>query len=250
MSAPPGWYPDAQGVTRWWDGAAWTDHVQPAVPSQSEPTQPIATQGWTPMPPMPPMPRDFGDAVDPTGAPAGATAAGEPRSSTPVVVGLAVVIVLLLAAVIAVIALLATRDQTPAAQVSSAPVAVSPSSASSSSPSSPASPTAPDGAGSPAAVTQGFFDALLKGDCAGAQRYVTGADLTGAGACDPSAFPTDLLSQVNVTVGEATVDGDSATVPVHLVPDVPGVDAGSLGLPTLTARLTRVDGAWKLTGVG
>jgi uncharacterized Tic20 family protein len=24
---PPGWYPDAQGVQRYWDGYQWTDHV-------------------------------------------------------------------------------------------------------------------------------------------------------------------------------------------------------------------------------
>jgi hypothetical protein len=28
-AAPPGWYPDAQGVTRWWDGSQWTSTVQP-----------------------------------------------------------------------------------------------------------------------------------------------------------------------------------------------------------------------------
>jgi hypothetical protein len=26
-AAPPGWYPDATGVQRYWDGRAWTDHV-------------------------------------------------------------------------------------------------------------------------------------------------------------------------------------------------------------------------------
>lgn len=34
-STPPGWYPDESGQQRYWDGEAWTDHVQggnPAVP--------------------------------------------------------------------------------------------------------------------------------------------------------------------------------------------------------------------------
>lgn len=25
----PGWYPDDRGVTRYWDGARWTEHVAP-----------------------------------------------------------------------------------------------------------------------------------------------------------------------------------------------------------------------------
>jgi hypothetical protein len=31
---PPGWYPDAYGATRWWDGWQWTPHVAP-------PTRPV-----------------------------------------------------------------------------------------------------------------------------------------------------------------------------------------------------------------
>lgn len=28
----PGWYDDGRGATRWWDGTAWTDQVQPPAP--------------------------------------------------------------------------------------------------------------------------------------------------------------------------------------------------------------------------
>ncbi|WP_425563285.1 DUF2510 domain-containing protein [Microbacterium rhizosphaerae] len=27
MSAPAGWYPDASGTLRWWDGARWVDGI-------------------------------------------------------------------------------------------------------------------------------------------------------------------------------------------------------------------------------
>jgi hypothetical protein len=30
-SQPPGWYPDAQGQQRYWDGNQWTEHVAPAA---------------------------------------------------------------------------------------------------------------------------------------------------------------------------------------------------------------------------
>lgn len=45
---PPGWYPDASGVQRWWDGTQWTEHTQapaqvPATTAQGQ--QGMATGG-------------------------------------------------------------------------------------------------------------------------------------------------------------------------------------------------------------
>lgn len=35
----PGWYPDAQGITRWWDGTAWgaAQQATPAAPAAAVP---------------------------------------------------------------------------------------------------------------------------------------------------------------------------------------------------------------------
>lgn len=38
-TTPPGWYPDMQGTTRWWDGRQWTDQTQ-AQPPAAAPTAP------------------------------------------------------------------------------------------------------------------------------------------------------------------------------------------------------------------
>src|SRR5215213_4054249 len=46
---PPGWYPDAQGATRWWDGTQWTQHTQPAAapqPAAPHADAPAQQQAW------------------------------------------------------------------------------------------------------------------------------------------------------------------------------------------------------------
>ncbi len=36
-TTPAGWYPDSQGAMRWWNGTAWTDHVQQGTSPQPAP---------------------------------------------------------------------------------------------------------------------------------------------------------------------------------------------------------------------
>lgn len=51
MSAtPPGWYDDGHGAQRWWDGAAWTEHVQPQHPETDAATALPAGSAYTPAP--------------------------------------------------------------------------------------------------------------------------------------------------------------------------------------------------------
>ncbi|CAM3988148.1 DUF2510 domain-containing protein [Smaragdicoccus niigatensis] len=39
-TTPPGWYPDQYGQQRWWDGYAWTDHVQAQTQFVPQPKRP------------------------------------------------------------------------------------------------------------------------------------------------------------------------------------------------------------------
>ena len=44
-SAAPGWYPDASGAQRWWDGRGWTDHVAAPVAAGDPYARPALPEG-------------------------------------------------------------------------------------------------------------------------------------------------------------------------------------------------------------
>lgn len=54
---PPGWFPDPRSPAqlRWWDGTAWTSHVQQSPAPAAQPSQPTSLQ--SPASPAIPLPR-------------------------------------------------------------------------------------------------------------------------------------------------------------------------------------------------
>ena len=51
MAQGAGWYDDGSGTTRWWDGAAWTEHVLPEV-TPSQPQSPFGAPAQAPHTPV------------------------------------------------------------------------------------------------------------------------------------------------------------------------------------------------------
>ncbi len=77
-TTPPGWYDDGHGALRWWDGAAWTEHV-----AQPEPETPAPEGADTPAPEGAESPAPEGTAALPPELaaefePAAATSVGVP----------------------------------------------------------------------------------------------------------------------------------------------------------------------------
>lgn len=230
---PPGWYPDAQGTTRWFDGTNWTAHTRAVAPPSSPPTGQRAA--WPAASPM---------SLQPYGTP------GPAGRSKGLLIGLGALGVLLIAGIVVTLVLLARGGDDENA-VSDTPTASDSSTTDSSTtdptgtPTTDEPPVDPDPAGSPGQTASAFMKAIFSGDCKAAEKLVTQVLLANEGSCANTEFPPELFDQVDFKIGHAQVDGDTAVVPVNIVVD--GGDTGSIPGGRVTLDMVRQGGEWKIS---
>ena len=269
MSVPAGWYNDGQGQQRYWDGTQWTAHTAPLPESAApaapaapvtapEPPAPAAPVAAAPAAPSaPPAPAAPAAAAPPApvapvtpaapaapvapAAPAapqsyGAPVAARSGSKTGLWVGLGAGVVVIGAIAVVLVMMLGGGGG--------------------------------GGSSTPEAAVESFLDAAKDGDCkamVSLMKFDEGTDegeaLEDCESSSDAGLFGEQTANMKFTVGDATIDGDSATVEVTLTMTVDYVketgytveELESFGLPasedieeTITMRLVK-DGGWKLT---
>jgi len=226
--ASAGWYSLRDGTQRYWDGAAWTEHVAPGVgvaaPQQSvtpqasvvaeAPQAPVAAEPPQASPTLavPPAAAEpwHAYAAAPSQVPPEGFAAKPKRRVWPWIVG--VVGGLIVLGVVAVIAIMMVFEKALSG---------------------------------PMDVASAFNDAYFSGDCE-AYLDVTTADFRDTdgfpGTCDEAAdlyFPTIDEDSFSITLDIVTMIGSSATV----TGSVSSIDYGD---GSVIYELVKVDGKWKV----
>lgn len=284
---PPGWYPDAQGVTRWFDGTGWTEHTQDVAP-QAPPAPPVAAPQPPAQPPATPWSQPaaseqptYAPGYPPAGPPAysppqppygqqpyGQQPYGAPTSSpqrrTGLIAALSALAVLVVVGVVVGIVLLTGGDDDDTDKAgsdtttSSQPTESEPTTGELTASSAPVTPSEPEAsevvpdpgtpAGSPEEVADGFMAAIFAGDCDAAESFVSEELIATQGSCGTSDIPTGTFDGLSYTVGTAEVTGDAATVPIDLSVDLGG-DTPGTALPgsELTLSLERSGDRWLVT---
>lgn len=214
-ATPPGWYPDGEGLVRWYDGTQWTEHSYPADPQVEATVE---------------RPRSAAPPSGPPGQP-GSTS-GPRRRGRAALVAVAAVLVLLVAAGATALVLF-LGDDDPGGDAAGDDPSSAPATPSSSPPSSsptespPPEPTPPETTPPettpppspaqpeepPGSVVRRFVDAVLVGDCAVADELTTLRLKADQGACDPTGVvPPGRRDRTDIELAPADVDGRRATV--------------------------------------
>src|SRR3546814_786166 len=215
MSNPPaGWYPDANGDSRYWDGNAWTEQTQPAgeavdlaqsdqgQPGQSQPGQSAygQQQSWQGAQQQgAQQPWQGGQQQSWQGGPA-APHGQQPwqsgqgaakKSKTPLIIGAIVAVLLLvIAGVVAAFLIAGGDDEDKSADDDKSSQPSEPTDGPTSGdptdqPTDSQTSTAPGGDAGPAvAAVTGYLDAVTRQDCPTMTSHVTGAAEAATPDCD------------------------------------------------------------------